>query len=572
MASINYAAREISVKVVYYGPGLSGKTTNLQVIHKKVPPEFKSDMVSLATETDRTLFFDFLPLDLGKIKGFATKFQLYTVPGQVYYNATRKLVLRGVDGVVFVADSSPDKIQENLESFQNLEDNLAEYGYKRENIPILIQYNKRDLPNALPVEELQKLINKYNLPWNEAVANKGIGVFDSLKLIGKIVIDYLNKKYSRQSPRSATPQAPSPQQANPGPAPRQFAQSQQFGQVNAGFSQPQMPRPAQPRAPQQAPRQYPGVSQQMPPKQTPQFPRMPQQPNMQNPSQSRQQMINRPFTPPVTNTPPKSSAADDHYIDTFEPAPQNNPVPPQASADSGYYNYGNIQLQEMDEPQFEAQNLKDQNQDPSFYSQNQQAGFSGAEPAQGQFEVSDKTDLDLEIEKYQREIEEKQRRMRQSKQSPQNHQYQAPQQQYQQPAQYQQFQQPGQQFQQRQQFQPPQQQYNQQAQQFQQPSAPRQNMQNPAFGGTQQQQPFAPSQSADENDYDVYNLEVSSYPEQNQTPARQAPVQSDDGDEDMFFTSVDTDRQKKPMRKPINPRTKQQKGFLSKFFNNRDTL
>ena len=119
MASINYAAREISVKVVYYGPGLSGKTTNLQVIHKKVPPEFKSDMVSLATETDRTLFFDFLPLDLGKIKGFATKFQLYTVPGQVYYNATRKLVLRGVDGVVFVADSSPDKVQENLESFQN---------------------------------------------------------------------------------------------------------------------------------------------------------------------------------------------------------------------------------------------------------------------------------------------------------------------------------------------------------------------------------------------------------------------------------------------------------------------
>ena len=199
MASINYAAREISVKVVYYGPGLSGKTTNLQVIHKKVPQEFKSDMVSLATETDRTLFFDFLPLDLGKIKGFSTKFQLYTVPGQVYYNATRKLVLRGVDGVVFVADSSPDKVQENLESFQNLEENLSEYGYKRESIPIIIQYNKRDLPNALSIEELQQLINKYNLPWSEAVANKGKGVFDSLKLIGKIVIDYLNKKYSRQS-------------------------------------------------------------------------------------------------------------------------------------------------------------------------------------------------------------------------------------------------------------------------------------------------------------------------------------------------------------------------------------
>ncbi|MDO5576127.1 MAG: ADP-ribosylation factor-like protein, partial [Fibrobacter sp.] len=222
MASINYAAREISVKIVYYGPGLSGKTTNLQVIHRKVPTEFKSDMVSLATETDRTLFFDFLPLDLGKIKGFATKFQLYTVPGQVYYNATRKLVLRGVDGVVFVADSAPDKMQENIESFQNLEDNLAEYGYKRETIPIIIQYNKRDLPNALPVEEMQRLFNKYNLAWSEAVANKGKGVFDSLKLIGKIVIDYLNKKYSRTSKPSATQSARPMQQGFQQP-------QQQFG-------------------------------------------------------------------------------------------------------------------------------------------------------------------------------------------------------------------------------------------------------------------------------------------------------------------------------------------------------
>jgi hypothetical protein len=196
MASINYAAREISVKIVYYGPGLSGKTTNLQVIHRKLPLEHRSDMVSLATETDRTLFFDFLPVDLGTIKGFATKFQLYTVPGQVYYNATRKLVLRGVDGVVFVADSAADKIAENLESFQNLEDNLAEYHYNREELPIIIQYNKRDLTNALPIDDLQQQINLYNLPWSEAIANKGIGVFDSLKLIGKIVIDGLNRKYS----------------------------------------------------------------------------------------------------------------------------------------------------------------------------------------------------------------------------------------------------------------------------------------------------------------------------------------------------------------------------------------
>jgi len=224
MASINYAARQISVKIVYYGPGLSGKTTNLQVIHKKTPREHKSEMVSLATETDRTLFFDFLPLDLGKIKQFDTKFQLYTVPGQVYYNATRKLVLRGVDGVVFVADSGADKIQENLESFQNLEENLAEYGYQRDSIPIIIQYNKRDLPNALPISELQRHINKYNLPYGEGIAYKGVGVFDTLKQIGKIVIDHLNKKYSRSAPgRSAAPSAPGgyqPQYAAPPAAPQ----------------------------------------------------------------------------------------------------------------------------------------------------------------------------------------------------------------------------------------------------------------------------------------------------------------------------------------------------------------
>jgi signal recognition particle receptor subunit beta len=217
MASINYAAREISVKIVYYGPGLSGKTTNLQIIHKKIPQESKSDMVSLATETDRTLFFDFLPLDLGKIKGFSTKFQLYTVPGQVYYNATRKLVLRGVDGIVFVADSSPSKIQENIESYQNLEDNLAEYGYKREHLSITIQYNKRDLPNAMTIDELNRTFNKHNLPFNGAIANRGEGVFESLKMIGKIIIDALNKKYSRQTSKTTTggPRIPMPPKSLP---------------------------------------------------------------------------------------------------------------------------------------------------------------------------------------------------------------------------------------------------------------------------------------------------------------------------------------------------------------------
>jgi signal recognition particle receptor subunit beta len=247
MASINYAAREISVKIVYYGPGLSGKTTNLQIIHRKLPQGHRSDMVSLATETDRTLFFDFLPVDLGTIKGFATKFQLYTVPGQVYYNATRKLVLRGVDGVVFVADSAADKIAENLESFQNLEDNLAEYHYNREELPIIIQYNKRDLPNALSIDDLQLQINRYNLPWTEAIANKGVGVFDALKLIGKIVIDGLNRKYSRVS-RAQAAGAAAPRPAAPAPVPAPEAAVPQSPVVREAQPVPQAPKPA-PRPP-----------------------------------------------------------------------------------------------------------------------------------------------------------------------------------------------------------------------------------------------------------------------------------------------------------------------------------
>jgi mutual gliding-motility protein MglA len=195
MASISYVSQEICVKIVYYGPGLSGKTTNLQVIYKNVIPDFRSNLVSIATENERTLFFDFLPLDLGNIKGFKIKLQLYTVPGQVYYNATRKLVLRGVDGLVFVADSGPDKLEENISSLNNLEENLILYKYRIENIPMVIQYNKRDIANALSLEEMQYYINRYNFPWKEAVASEGIGVFDTLKLIGKNVIDDINKRY-----------------------------------------------------------------------------------------------------------------------------------------------------------------------------------------------------------------------------------------------------------------------------------------------------------------------------------------------------------------------------------------
>lgn len=189
MVSINYASREVCCKIVYYGPGLSGKTTNLQYVHAKVPGSTKGDLISLATEADRTLYFDFLPINIGTINGFAAKFQLYTVPGQVYYNATRKLVLRGVDGLVFVADSQADKLDENIESLQNLEDNLKEFGYQVDDMPMVIQFNKRDLPGVMSVEELNEKINVRGLPYFEASATIGNGVFDTLKLIIKLVLD-----------------------------------------------------------------------------------------------------------------------------------------------------------------------------------------------------------------------------------------------------------------------------------------------------------------------------------------------------------------------------------------------
>ncbi len=189
MVSINYASREVCCKIVYYGPGLSGKTTNLLYVHSKVPANTRGKMISLATEADRTLYFDFLPINIGTINGFAAKFQLYTVPGQVYYNATRKLVLRGVDGIIFVADSQPDKMDENIESLTNLGENLREYGYDINDIPVVIQYNKRDLPGVLPVERLNAQLNPRGWPCFEASANLGNGVFDTLKLIIKLVLE-----------------------------------------------------------------------------------------------------------------------------------------------------------------------------------------------------------------------------------------------------------------------------------------------------------------------------------------------------------------------------------------------
>src|SRR2546423_8808303 len=195
MVLFNYATKEITAKIVYYGPGLCGKTTNLQFIYESLPSNNKSKMLSLATKTDRTLFFDFLPLDLGKIRGMRTKLQLYTVPGQVYYNSTRQLVLKGADGVVFVADSQDFALDANLESMQNLEDNLKRQGVRIREIPLVMQYNKRDLPNALAIADIDKDLNKLGAPKFESVATTGLGVEETLKGITQLVLTHLVKKY-----------------------------------------------------------------------------------------------------------------------------------------------------------------------------------------------------------------------------------------------------------------------------------------------------------------------------------------------------------------------------------------
>ena len=194
MASVNYALKEISCKIVYYGPGMCGKTTNLQYIHEHIAGDHKGNLVSLATPGERTLFFDFLPLSAPRIHGFETKFQVYTVPGQVMYNATRKLVLRAVDGIIFVCDSQWDKVVENLESFRNMQENLSTYGYSLETMPYVVQYNKRDLPNVAPVDYLQYLVNRRQVPWFEGIATTGVGVFETLDIVCRYVLANLQAK------------------------------------------------------------------------------------------------------------------------------------------------------------------------------------------------------------------------------------------------------------------------------------------------------------------------------------------------------------------------------------------
>jgi signal recognition particle receptor subunit beta len=225
MVLFNYSTKELTAKIVYYGPGLCGKTTNLQFVYDNLPKEVqRGKMLSLATKTDRTLFFDFLPLDLGTIRGMKTRLQLYTVPGQVFYNSTRKMVLKGADGVVFVADSQAKMLDANIESFANLEENLAEQGLKLEQIPHVLQFNKRDLPGLGSIEDLNTALNKYNAPFYEAIAINGIGVHDTLKAITKLVLNSLTNKYKLEKggppPQAAGPERPAaPRPAPPRPAP-----------------------------------------------------------------------------------------------------------------------------------------------------------------------------------------------------------------------------------------------------------------------------------------------------------------------------------------------------------------
>jgi len=188
MSFVNYHTKEINCKIVYYGPGLGGKTTNIQYVYQKTSGENKGQIISLNTENERTLFFDFLPLGLGDIRGFKTRFHLYTVPGQVFYEASRKLILRGVDGIIFVADSQVEKMEANIESLKGLEKNLREQGYVIDKLPIIMQWNKRDLPNTTPEEEMQKELNKWNFPSYSATATSGKGVFDALKAVSKMVL------------------------------------------------------------------------------------------------------------------------------------------------------------------------------------------------------------------------------------------------------------------------------------------------------------------------------------------------------------------------------------------------
>ena len=249
MVLFNYSTKEITAKIVYYGPGLCGKTTNLQFIYENLPGTInKGKMLSLATKTDRTLFFDFLPIDLGTIRGMRTRLQLYTVPGQVFYNTTRKLVLKGADGIIFVADSQRRMLAANTESYRNLEENLAEHDMKLSEIPLIIQFNKRDLPDVASIEELNAALNKHNVPIYEAVAVTGIGVHETLKAMTRLVLNSLKERYADKREQRPEP-AMQAVSATLGGVPKAGSRQQTVSQrPAAGVSAPSQPPVARPAA------------------------------------------------------------------------------------------------------------------------------------------------------------------------------------------------------------------------------------------------------------------------------------------------------------------------------------
>jgi signal recognition particle receptor subunit beta len=316
MVFFNYSTMQMAAKVVYYGPGLCGKTTNLQWIYDHTSNDSRGEMVSLATETDRTLFFDLLPIDVGSIAGFSTRIQLYTVPGQVFYNTTRKLVLKGVDGVVFVADSQRPMVQANIESFQNLEENLAEMGLSLDTVPVVLQFNKRDLPSICTVEEMNESLNRGNWPYCEASALNGSGVLDTLKMISKATLMALKKRLTKGRPETTTPAVKRPAVAAPAPPPSRPSMP------------PPPPRPAPAAAPPPRPAPLTGAS--TGPFAVPSFDSPAPEPRFESQSGLHREPSREALPPLDSSFDPSSS---------FDPLPSLEPLPEPASFENVFSSF-----------------------------------------------------------------------------------------------------------------------------------------------------------------------------------------------------------------------------------------
>jgi signal recognition particle receptor subunit beta len=301
MVVVSYSGREINAKIVYYGPGLSGKTTNLEKIYDSVPESNRGRMVSMKTQTDRTLFFDLLPLDLGELQGMKTRFLLYTVPGQVYYNATRKLVLKGVDALVFVADSSPDKMNENRESLANLEQNLKAYNLDLKTVPWVIQFNKRDLPSAMTVAQMNQELNRYGVPHYEAQAASSVGVFETLRGVSKLLLSRISKEVVERDRGSLS--AP----------PRVAAEEPTKGQVAVEEAPTSTPEPAAPRGKLMQFLKR-GKSQEAPAPEAAPMPVMPSAPPMPAPAPLVAEPVGATFTPPASMQPDETVLTGDDLI------------------------------------------------------------------------------------------------------------------------------------------------------------------------------------------------------------------------------------------------------------------